>query len=260
MRIAGMLAATALFAGCGLFGDEDDELEPMELTDINETVKIRRIWSVDLGGDAEFQRVALRPTGDGSRIYAAGHGGNVTALDPASGARIWQTDLETQLTAGPGVGEGAVAVTSQNGFVILLDASDGSERWRVELEAESLARPLVKDNTVIVQTIDNRLEAFSLFDGRSRWSLQRSAPALTVRGSSSPVAIGTVAFAGFDSGRLVAVDIDTGTEVWDTLLSPPQGRSDLDRLSDIDGEIAVVGQDFREGRDGANDVKSETRA
>jgi outer membrane protein assembly factor BamB len=239
-----MLAVTSLVAGCGLFGGKEDELEPMELTDINETVKIRRIWTADLGGDAEYQRVALRPTGDGNRIYAAGHGGNVAAFDPETGARIWETDLDTQLTAGPGVGEGAVVVTSQDGFVILLDASDGSERWRVDLEAESLARPLVKGETVIVQTIDNRLEAFSLFDGRSRWSLQRSAPALTVRGSSSPVAIGTVAFAGFDSGRLVAVDIDSGTEVWDTLLSPPQGRSDLARLSDIDGEIAVVGQDL----------------
>ena len=244
MRIAGMLAATSLVAGCGLFGDKDEELEPMELTDINETVKIRRIWSADLGGDAEYQRVALRPTGDGNRIYAAGHDGRVAAFDPESGARAWLTDLETRLTAGPGVGEGAVAVTSQDGYVIVLDASDGSERWRVDLEAESLARPLIKGDTVIAQTIDNRLEAFSRVDGRARWSLQRTAPALTVRGSSSPVAIGTVAYAGFDSGRFVAVDIDTGDEVWDTLLSPPQGRSDLDRLSDIDGEIAVVGQDL----------------
>ncbi|MBT8094952.1 MAG: outer membrane protein assembly factor BamB [Gammaproteobacteria bacterium] len=244
IRIAGLLAAASLVAGCGLFDDKDDELEPMKLTGIDETVKIKRIWSADLGAGAEHLRVALRPTGDGSRIYAAGHAGNVAAFDPASGERIWQTDLGQQLTAGPGVGEGAVAVTSRDGFIILLDASDGSERWRVDVEAESLARPLVKGETVIVQTIDNRLEAFSVFDGRSRWSLQRSAPALTVRGSSSPVAIGKVAFAGFDSGRLVAVDIDTGAVVWDTLLSPPQGRSDLDRLSDIDGELAVVGQDL----------------
>jgi outer membrane protein assembly factor BamB len=243
-RIAGLLGASLWVAGCGAFGDKDDELEPMELSAINETVNIRRVWNADLGGDAEYQRVALRPAGDGNRLYAAGSGGNVSAFEPESGKRLWQANLDTPLTAGPGVGEGVVVVVSREGHVIALEASDGSERWRAKLEAESLARPLIKDETVIVQTIDNRLEAFSIFDGRARWSLQRSAPSLTVRGSSSPVAVGTVAIAGFDSGRLVAVDIDTGTEVWDTLLSPPQGRSDLDRLSDIDGELAVVGQDL----------------
>jgi outer membrane protein assembly factor BamB len=52
-----------------------------------------------------------------------------------------------------------------------------------------------------------------------------------------------MAIAGFDSGRIVAAEIDSGTVAWDVLLSPPQGRSDLDRLSDIDGALAVVGQD-----------------
>jgi outer membrane protein assembly factor BamB len=74
--------------------------------------------------------------------------------------------------------------------------------------------------------------------------VQQTTPVLTVRGSSSPVAIGSTVFAGFDSGRLVAADLDTGTVAWDTMLSPPQGRSDLDRLSDIDGALAVVGQDL----------------
>ena len=31
---------------------------------------------------------------------------------------------------------------------------------------------------------------------------------------------------------------------WESLLSPPTGRSDLERLADIDGDLAVVGQDI----------------
>ncbi len=243
-RITGLVAATLLVAGCSLFGDKDEELEPAKLVDIDQVVKVKRAWSAKLGGDSEFLRLALRPTGDGSRIYAASQDGKVSAFDPESGRVLWRTDLEIELTAGPGAGEGNVVVTSQDGMAILLDATDGSEKWRVSIEGESLARPLIREERVVVQTIDNRVQGLSLFDGRSLWSIQQSTPALTVRGSSSPVAIGSTVIAGFDTGRLVAADIDNGEVVWESLLSPPQGRSDLDRLSDIDGELAVVGQDL----------------
>ena len=136
-----------------------------------------------------------------------------------------------------------MVVASKDGYAIALDAASGEEQWRVAVEGESLARPLIKDDTVIVQTIDNRVEALSLFDGRKRWTLVQNAPALTMRGSASPVIVGQTVIAGFDSGRIVAADLDTGTIVWESLLSPPKGRSDLDRLSDIDGMFAVVGQD-----------------
>lgn len=243
-RIAGLCAATMLVAGCGLFADKDEALEPMELVSIDETVKIRKVWSAKLGGGSEYLRLALRPTGDGSRIYAASPDGKVSAFDPESGKLAWRNDLELELSAGPGAGEGFVAVMAKDGLAILLDASSGAEVWRVAVDAESLARPLIRDEVVVVQTIDNRLQALSLFDGRQRWSIQQSTPALTMRGSSSPVAIGTTVIAGFDSGRLVAAEVDTGTIIWEAMLSPPQGRSDLDRLSDIDGELAVVGQDL----------------
>ena len=245
MRTAGLIIATLLVAGCGVFsGKDDEELKPMKLESINESVKIRKVWSAKVGGGTESLRLALRPTGDGNRIYAASYDGKVSAFDPESGKLAWRTDLDLELSAGPGVGEGVVAVVARDGYAILLDAQSGAERWRVGVDAESLARPLIKDEVVVIKTIDNRLQAYSLFDGRLRWSLQQSSPSLTMRGSSSPVAIGNTVIAGFDSGRLVAAELETGTVVWEGMLSPPKGRSDLDRLSDIDGELAVVGQDL----------------
>ena len=245
VRIAGLVVATMLLGACGVFGgDEEEELVPLELEDIDEIVKVRKVWSAKVGGDAEFLRLALRPVGDGNRIYAAGPDGTVSAFDPETGRVLWRTDLDTPLTAGPGAGEGHVAVATKDGAAILLNAEDGSEIWRANIAGESLARPLIKDDRVVVQTIDNLLQGLSLFDGRSLWSIQQSTPVLTVRGSSSPVAIGSTVIAGFDSGRLVAAELDSGEIIWESMLSPPQGRSDLDRLADIDGDLAVVGQDL----------------
>lgn len=246
-RLVGLLAAMAalpLMASCGLFGDKDEELEPKELVDFKQTLKLKRVWSGKVGGDSEFLRVALRPVGDGSRIYAAGYSGVVAAFDPETGREIWRTKLDTELSAGPGVGEDRVAVVARNGAAILLDARTGAESWRVDIDGESLARPLIKGEVVILQTIDNRMRAFSIYDGRQIWSLEQSTPSLTMRGSADPVLVGKTVIGGFDNGRLLAADIDTGDVIWESLLSIPKGRSDLDRLSDIDGAIAVVGQDI----------------
>jgi len=244
-RIAGLAVATLIVSGCSWFdGDDDSELEPAELVDIETTVDVRKLWSAKVGKDAEFLRVMLRPAGDGNRIFAASRDGNVVAFDAESGEQAWKTELDVELSAGPGVGSGMVAVVSADGWVIVLDGKDGSERWRVSLGGESLSPPLIDEDSVIVATIDNRLRALRGLDGSEIWIIERATPVLTMRGSAYPAISGNSVIAGFDNGRLVAAQIDTGDVMWDSVLAPPSGRSDLERLSDVDGQISVVGQDI----------------
>lgn len=239
-----LVAASFGISACGLFGDDDEELKPAELLKFDSKIKIKKLWSAKLGGDAEFLRIALQPVGDGNRIYAASFDGKVSAFDPESGDQIWRTALDLELTAGPGVGNGLVVVVTADGIVIALDANNGNERWRSDIGGESLARPAINADTVVIQTVDNRLRALESFDGSERWVFLQSMPRLTMRGSASPLIVGSSVVAGFDNGRLIAIDIETGDTDWDTLLAPPSGRSDLERLSDIDGAMAVVGQDI----------------
>jgi outer membrane protein assembly factor BamB len=245
IRIAGHAVATLIVSGCSWFdGDKDKALEPAKLVKIETTVDVRKLWSAKVGKDAEFLRVMLRPAGDGNLIYAASRDGNVVAFDAESGKQAWKTALDVELSAGPGVGSGMVAVGSANGWVIVLDAKDGSERWRVSLGGETLSPPLIDENFVIVATIDNRLRALSGHDGSEEWIVEKSTPALTMRGSATPAIAGNAVIAGFDNGRLMAVQLDTGDVMWDSVLAAPTGRSDLQRLSDVDGQISVVGQDI----------------
>jgi len=245
-RIVTVLAAAMVASSCSLFGGGDDEveLEPTELTDIVTSVNVRRLWNVKIGDDAEFLRIALQPAGDGNRIYAASRDGNVVALDPETGREFWRNELDIELSAGPGVGEGLVVVGAADGYLIALDAGSGVEKWRAYIVGETLAKPLIKNNLVVAITIDNRLRAVSAFDGSERWIVEQATPRLTVRGSATPVAVGSSVIAGFDNGRLAAVSLDTGDTLWEAMLSPPSGRSDLERLADVDGMISVVGQDI----------------
>ncbi len=240
----GLVMALALsVSACGLFGDDEEELEPLELVDIETTVEVKRLWSANLGADNEFLRVALQPAGDGRNIYAAGYEGDVVAFDPETGDEKWRVETELLLSSGPGAGEGIVVVGSQHGYAIAFDANTGAEQWRVYLEGEVLSVPAIDDGLVIVMTVDNRLHALRAFDGGQEWVVEQSTPSLTTRGSAYPVIVGNSVIAGFDNGRVLSINLESGEVQWDTLIAPPSGRSDLERLSDIEGRISVVGQD-----------------
>jgi outer membrane protein assembly factor BamB len=243
LRFLLLTAPAILMAGCGLFGDDDDVLPPKELLKFEATLPVKKAWSAKVGKGSEFMRVSLSPAGDGKRIYAASNDGVVSAFNPDNGKRIWRVELDVPLSAGPGVGENYVVVAGSDGDLICLSADDGREIWRIAIDAESLARPLIKDGSVVVQTIDGKLQVFSVFDGSEQWSIVQDTPRLTLRGTSSPVIAGSIVVAGFDNGRLVGTSLTTGVTAWEAMLSPPSGRSDLDRLADVDGVLAVVGQD-----------------
>jgi outer membrane protein assembly factor BamB len=239
-----MLVVLTGLSGCAIFGnDDDEELQPMELVDFDETLDVRRVWSSSVGKGTEALRIGLSPAGDGERVYAASYDGNVVAFDPENGRRIWRVETDTVLSSGPGVGEGLVVVAGYDGDIVALRAEDGSEIWRVNIAGESLARPIISDDLVIIYTIDGRLRVLSTFDGTERWTFEQSLPALTQRGSSVPILVGNTIICGFDNGRLMALDLQTGAQEWEAILAPPSGRSDLERLSDVDGSITAVGQD-----------------
>jgi outer membrane protein assembly factor BamB len=60
---------------------------------------------------------------------------------------------------------------------------------------------------------------------------------------SSPIVVGGTIIVGFDTGKLMALELSSGNTEWEAMISPPSGRSDLERLSDLDGQLQAVGQD-----------------
>ena len=241
---SGVMGLMGLIAGCGLFGGDDEVLPPKKLIKFEATLPVKKIWSAKLGKGSEFLRVGLSPAGDGDRIYAASHNGVVTAFNPETGKQIWRVDVDVMLSAGPGAGENYVVVAGRDGDLVCLAANDGHEVWRININGESLSRPLIRNGSVVIQTIDGKLQVYSAFDGKEQWSIEQSLPRLTLRGNSSPVIVGTTVVAGFDNGRLVGTNLSSGVTQWEAMLSPPSGRSDLDRLADVDGSMAVIGQDI----------------
>jgi outer membrane protein assembly factor BamB len=240
LLLAFCLGALVL-AGCS--SDKDVE-PPAKLVDIKSNVKVRKLWSEGLGGrKTEHLRLALQPKVDNGVVYAASHKGLVYAFNAASGKELWHTKTKLALSAGPGVGEDTVAVGSSNGDVVALDAKTGKERWRHAVSGEVLATPLIARGLVIVRTVDGRLQALSLQNAEQRWAMEEQVPRLTLRGTAPPILAGDAVIAGADDGKLLAVDVNTGETLWGTVVSAPHGRTELERLVDIDSTAHVGGTD-----------------
>jgi len=244
MNAATFFRALALSSAFVLAACSDKPVDPpAELVDIKPTLQVKKLWSDGLGGDAKHLRLGLQPAVADGVVYAASHDGEVIALTADKGRRLWRVKTKLQLGGGPAVGEGIVALGSTKGELVALEAQTGKTRWQHQLSGEIIARPTVSNGLVFVRTVDGFLTALSEVDGSVRWSSDQPVPKLSLRGTSAPVVVDGLVYCGFDNGKLVAFDVASGDMAWNTAISSPSGRTELDRLADVDSVAAVSGRD-----------------
>lgn len=243
LRSLGALALAAgllLAAGC----DKDKNIDPpAELTKFEATARIEKPWSADAGSGEPKMRLGLGPALQGDVLFSADHKGRVSAFSVENGRRLWRTDTKLPLTAGPGAGEGLVVAGASHGDVVALDAQTGAIRWRIRVNSELLSAPVIVPDAIIFRAVDGRVIALSPQDGRQLWSAEQQVPRLSLRGTARPAATQGMVVAGFDNGRVLALNMADGATLWETLVSPPTGRTELERLIDIDSAVRIVGED-----------------
>jgi outer membrane protein assembly factor BamB len=265
-RILLVAALIAVAPGCstvkGWFGasTKSKANQPTELTKIASPIGVSKLWDVNLGDGEGKLWLRQRPTLDGNRIYATNDDGEVVALDAATGKQVWVANAvsvaktgswvkfwkrkaaEAGLTGSPGVGNGLVVVGGRNGEVVAFGADTGEKKWSVRVTSEVLSAPRVIDTRVIVRANDGRVFGLDPADGSRKWVYDRGLPALSVRGNSSPVGAGGLSFIGYDDGTVVALRDEDGLRVWEQAIAEPDGRTELERMADIDGEMIIDGE------------------
>ncbi len=246
-RYLAILLVTSLIGGCGsmnplswMASDEPTD-PPAELVELESQLGIRQLWSSSVGSGTDEKRVKLVAALDLGRLYLAARNGEVAAIDAGNGKKIWEVDTELEISGGPGVGEGLVLIGTSDAEVVALDAESGEEQWRARVSSEILSVPKVGIGVVVVHTVDGKLFGFDSLDGKQIWVYDRSVPVLTLHGSSSPVISGDMVICGFSNGKLVGLDLASGGIRWETNLGVPSGRSELERMVDIDGDPLLKG-------------------
>jgi outer membrane protein assembly factor BamB len=259
-RIAIVLSLAVAMSGCatikGWFNDTKKEniQPPTPLAQFAPTLNLQKLWDTHPTSGAGESGARVAPAYADGKLFVAGVDGDIAALDAASGRTIWSKRFgqrhgfilhhgqnSVRWAGGPAVDGNLLVVGGLEGAVHALDAGSGAERWQAQLSSEVIAAPAIADGIVVVRTDDGRLFGLNAADGSRHWVYDRSTvPALSLRGNAAPRIADGVVYAGEDSGKLVALRLSDGNVMWEQTLAPGEGRTELARLQDIDGGVAVA--------------------
>lgn len=263
-----LVMSFALSAGCstitGWFSDDDfDPREPVELQKIDEQVKLKSRWSRGVGDGQGNGLYKINPILVNDSIYVASSEGKLASVDAKTGRVRWKSNLDLALSGGVGHHRDSIFVGASEGLVMRLSADSGEEIWRAVVSGEVLSAPQGDGRYVVAQTYDGKLIGFDYETGEIRWTYTSDVPVLTLRGTGTPMILGDNAIAGFADGKVVAVNLRSGNVAWESRVAIPQGRSEIERIVDIDGSMALQGNELYvasyQGRLVAIDIRSGRR-
>jgi outer membrane protein assembly factor BamB len=174
---------------------------------------------------------------DETTAYVGDVGGTVTAIELASGDERWTADAGAPIVSAVTVdGEQLYVATLGEqrtpGAVVALDPSNGEELWRTGDDAvrgNLVSAPTVSDGRILVLE-PGHVVALDPADGGLLWRTEIVNPRTTPFtrqgiGSLAPVSADGEVFAVDVTGRVYALDAETGAIAWDHALNDPSPLS-----------------------------------
>ncbi len=104
--------------------------------------------------------------------YVAHNGGEVVAIDIASGETAWKTTTGIEYTASPAVDETLVYVAGPDKRLVAYDRVEGTEKWAFLSPRALASSPLVSGELVWQGGMDGRLYAINRADGKEVWNYE----------------------------------------------------------------------------------------
>jgi len=215
-------------------GGEDNVDPPAELKEFEAELELEVLWDENVGVGTDGRFLSLDLAVSYGKVLVADRDGLVQARDINTGELIWETETDYMFSAGPGTGEGSVVFATSNAEVIAFSMDTGEQLWVSSVSSEVLANPVIANNSVIIRTTDGRMTVLNEKDGSPLWTFERSVPALSIRGTGTPIIVGDKVIAGFANGKLLALRLNDGKNSWETSVAIPSGRSEIERLVDLD--------------------------
>jgi len=233
--MAGLLLA---LAACSTTNNSEP---PAELTELAKPEFVKLLWSTDSGKGFVKKFMDIQPWVDGDDIYTIDTLGLIKKLDATNGKERWRYETNMRVVTGLGGSKNGLVATSRDGDVIFFDFVPGGlkQRWKQTINSEIRTRAVIDGDQVFIRSVDGELTALNSENGDIQWNVSRRVPSLSLTGSSFPIITAELVISGFDNGKLVAFSRENGSTVWEHTVSTPRGRSEIERLVDLDGQFLL---------------------
>jgi len=233
---------TLALAGCASKGAKVEEAKPNPLPKLAQAKTLVPVFSTNVASASKADPLRLRLDADNGVIFAISPNGEVEAYRGKQ--RLWQKKVSKQgLSSGVEAAEGLVIVGSSKGQLYALDQASGEEKWTAQLSGAILAPSLIHAGRVISIANDGTVYAHETATGKQAWTYNLPNVQFSLRGQAAPVALDArnVLIAS-SNAYIYALDAISGAPKMQRRVAVSEGRSDIQRLIDIDGDPAVAGQ------------------
>ncbi len=246
LGLAGCAGYDALSKGVSgitdyFLGGEDNSDPPAALVEYTPEIQIDVLWKESTGVGTKGQSLKLVPAVGFGKILAADREGLVQCRDLSDGRLIWKAETEIHLSGGPGLGAGSVILGSSDGEVVALSLESGAVLWKTMVSSEILSVPVIAKGIVLIRTTDGAVIALDEKNGGTLWRYEHTVPPLSIRGTSAPIIVDDNVIDGYDNGKLMALQLADGKYVWEASIAIPKGRSEVERLVDLDADPIETG-------------------
>lgn len=237
-KLITLLITSLLLLSCS---SKDNSEPPAPLTKIEQALRVKVDWKTNTGAGIESGSYNMRPLLLRDQIFSVDTEGLIKSIDAKSGRVNWSTRTELSAITGLAGTAEVILASSRDGELNAYNIvkKDLELRWSTRLKGEIRALPLIDNSQIFVRTVDGKLSAISLDNGSIQWTISRRVPALSLTGNSQPAVIGELVIAGFDDGKISAFSRTDGQTVWETTVSNPSGRTEIERMVDLDGQFIL---------------------
>jgi outer membrane protein assembly factor BamB len=233
MRCIGLWAlSTWVLVGCS---SGPQKPQPTPLQPVTALVPARQAWTLSVGALDPIQRLVAVD----QQVFVANAAGVVYAIDAQNGQSMWRVDVGSRLSTGVGSDGVTAAVVTADNELVAVRAS--GEVWRTRLASRVFTAPLVAGQRVFVLGADRSVTAFDGTNGARLWQQSpRVSDALVLQQPSLIAPFGNTLLVGI-SGRLLALEPNSGRSVWEAPIATPRGVNEIERLVDLVGPAARRG-------------------
>jgi outer membrane protein assembly factor BamB len=218
--------------------------EPTALAPLESHYTLHKDWQVKTETMPNKDSEGLFFSEDVDNLYVANSTGYVVALKKENTSRwtdqvVWETKFAIPIVSGPAKYGDKLIIGTAKGQVIVLSATDGSIIWQTQLSSEVMSHAVIAEQKVFTRTVDGKLYALDVNSGAIVWVAEHQMPSLSLRGSPPVLYHEGTLYVGWESGSIQALSAKSGGLLWETRVAVPKGRTDLERMVDVQSSLVM---------------------